>query len=725
MTWSQINESDLADGSQPDLGRYRIKYTLTDSDGNEVIKYRIVTVQDTIAPTISLNGPTNDNLECGDTYSDPGATVTDNDPEASYTFSDTNTATGFTRTYTPSDRSGNIGTPVTRSVTVQDTTPPVVTLSGDSSMTIEAGTAFTDPGASYVDACDGSGTVTGTGNVNTSVVGSYTRSYTYTDGGGNSETVTRTVSVEDTTAPVITLNNSPSMTIAHGSVFSDPGATWSDAVDGSGTISLGSGSVNTSTAGTYTLTYSKTDSSGNTGTATRTVTVSAAPVNWESTTLNIYCSGHQAFWESDYLEDKVPRQFKEILFKNSSNYNLSGINLSDRVKWRNPDTGTIEGPFGASSVTDVTTEWQVRTTESDESELVVRRPYTDTSSYILYSKFTIDGSSGPDIFPGNMGLHVFDRDKGWSQAHFSSNETTPVLWIPSNVGNHVPNYSVTKVTEQMCNDWHTMMSNSEQGNLSGYWGGLSKGATTFYEHYKDRVWYSGMPNENTTSGSILKNRTEPGDLLVLFWYFEPTTNTVLDYFDIPSLATSCPAVSYGDQELVRFFDGNTTTIGGSQPYLNKVPNLIHENLYPSTSVGVNTDPIYSTWNDGLTWQEQNSDTWGFSWPSDKTYAYYGTLNFTSSRGAHVKNYGKKLEVYNAGSSDHDLIKGSLGVHKFTGWLEMRHPASNALTGWYNDTIVDSGYEPGWIAYDPAQNTRLRLFIPYVPTNNLYNWESHP
>lgn len=723
MTWSSINASDLSDGSQPDLGRYRIKYTITDSDGNEVIKYRIVTVQDTIAPTISLVGPTNDNLECGDTYSDPGATVTDNDPQASYTHNDTNTATGFTRTYTPSDRSGNTGIPVTRTVTVQDTTDPIVTLSGASAMIVEAGSSFSDPGATYFDTCDGSGTVAGTGTVDTAAVGLYTRSYTYTDGGGNSDTVTRTVSVVDTTAPVITLNGSASMTVANGGSFTDPGATWSDAVDGTGNIT-GSGSVNTSTAGTYTLTYSKTDSSGNTGTATRTVTVGAAPVNWETSTLNIYCSGQQAFWASNYLEDKVPQQFKELLFKSNANHSFSGIDVSDRVKWRNPDTGNIEGPFGASSVTDVTTEWQVRAADSNSSKLVVRRPYTSSSSYTLYSKYTISGSSGPDIFPGNMGLHVFDRDKGWSQTHFSTNETLPILWIPNNVGNHVPNYSVTKVTEQMCNDWHSMMSASEQGNLTGYWGGTAKGNTTFYQHYKNRVWYSGMPDENTVNPTILKDRTEPGDLLVLFWYFEPTLNTVLASQDISSFASTCPAVSYGDQQLTKFFDGNTTTISAAQPYLNKVPNLIHENLYPSTSVGVNTNPIYSTWNDGLTWQEQNSDTWGFSWPSDKTYAYYGTLNFTSSRGAHVKNYGKKLEVFNTGSSSHDLIKGSLGVHKFTGWQEMR-AANNALTGWYNDTVVDSSYEPGWITYDPAAGTRLRLYAPYIPTNSQYNWESHP
>ena len=86
----------------------------------------------------------------------------------------------------------------------------------------------------------------------------------------------------DTTPPVVTLSGSASMTIAHGSVFSDAGATWTDNVDGTGTIALASsGSVNTMILGTYTLTYTKVDAASNTGnTVTRTVTVAdqSAPV---------------------------------------------------------------------------------------------------------------------------------------------------------------------------------------------------------------------------------------------------------------------------------------------------------------------------------------------------------------------------------------------------------------------------------------------------------------
>ena len=55
------------------------------------------------------------------------------------------------------------------------------------------------------------------------------------------------------------------------------GASWSDVVDGTDTVTDITGTVNTAVVGSYTLTYRKTDVAGNTGTATRTVTVNAAP----------------------------------------------------------------------------------------------------------------------------------------------------------------------------------------------------------------------------------------------------------------------------------------------------------------------------------------------------------------------------------------------------------------------------------------------------------------
>jgi len=77
---------------------------------------------------------------------------------------------------------------------VVDTTPPVITLNGANPLSVNQGSSFTDPGATALDACAGSVSVSTSGSVNTSVPGTYTLTYIATDG-SNSATNTRTVNV--------------------------------------------------------------------------------------------------------------------------------------------------------------------------------------------------------------------------------------------------------------------------------------------------------------------------------------------------------------------------------------------------------------------------------------------------------------------------------------------------------------------------------------------------
>ena len=62
-------------------------------------------------------------------------------------------------------------------------------------------------------------------------------SYNYTDAAGNAaQTVTRTVHVVDSTAPVISLHGDANITHEAGNPYLDANASWTDAVDGSGMI---------------------------------------------------------------------------------------------------------------------------------------------------------------------------------------------------------------------------------------------------------------------------------------------------------------------------------------------------------------------------------------------------------------------------------------------------------------------------------------------------------
>ena len=85
-------------------------------------------------------------------------------------------------------------------------------------------------------------------------------------GGGGSDSNDATP--VDRTAPVITVNGPLTVSHEQGTAYTDQGATATDAVDGSVSVTT-TGSVGTD-AGTYTLTYTASDNAGNTATATRT-----------------------------------------------------------------------------------------------------------------------------------------------------------------------------------------------------------------------------------------------------------------------------------------------------------------------------------------------------------------------------------------------------------------------------------------------------------------------
>ncbi|MEM0999835.1 MAG: DUF5011 domain-containing protein [Bacteroidota bacterium] len=79
----------------------------------------------------------------------------------------------------------------------EDTIPPVISLVGDATVTVELGGTYTDQGATATDDEDGSLTssIVVDNPVNTAAAGSYTVTYSVNDAAGNSATATRTVNV--------------------------------------------------------------------------------------------------------------------------------------------------------------------------------------------------------------------------------------------------------------------------------------------------------------------------------------------------------------------------------------------------------------------------------------------------------------------------------------------------------------------------------------------------
>jgi len=76
---------------------------------------------------------------------------------------------------------------------------PVITLNGQNPMTLNVGDTFVDPGATATDNIDGdlTSSIQTVSNVNTSVAGTYTVTYSVTDSDGNSASVSRSVVVNN------------------------------------------------------------------------------------------------------------------------------------------------------------------------------------------------------------------------------------------------------------------------------------------------------------------------------------------------------------------------------------------------------------------------------------------------------------------------------------------------------------------------------------------------
>lgn len=156
-----------------------------------------------------------------------------------------------------------------RVVSVVDTTPPDITLVETEGMFLLPGQTYEEEGFTATDLHDG--------DLTASVLREESEDwvrYTVTDSSGNTATVERALPHKDPLPPTLTLAGEAEITMQAGSIYTEPGWTAVDNVDGDLTAQVNvSGTVNSAKAGTYTLKYSVTDSYGNETTVKRIVTV--------------------------------------------------------------------------------------------------------------------------------------------------------------------------------------------------------------------------------------------------------------------------------------------------------------------------------------------------------------------------------------------------------------------------------------------------------------------
>ena len=197
-----------------DLGQYTFEISnivLSSESNNQNISSEalrvgyIDVIEDTTIPLITLLGDAAVTTEVGGTYTDAGATASDNyDGDITSSIEqvstvDTAIVDTYTVTYNVSDANGNAAVEVTRTINVVDTTIPLITLLGDAAVTIEVGGTYTDAGATASDNYDGDITLSieQVSTVDTAIVDTYTVTYNVSDANGNAAVeVTRTVDVE-------------------------------------------------------------------------------------------------------------------------------------------------------------------------------------------------------------------------------------------------------------------------------------------------------------------------------------------------------------------------------------------------------------------------------------------------------------------------------------------------------------------------------------------------
>eukprot|EP00051_Salpingoeca_urceolata_P023492 m.399094 g.399094 ORF g.399094 m.399094 type:complete len:2697 (-) comp20111_c4_seq17:16-8106(-) len=248
---------------------FEFNYTAVDGVGLQATPVtRTVIVRDTLAPTITLQGPLSLVHEAATDFDDPGFNASDVlDTIVVVTSNATadmvrppSTPFDVVLEYTAQDKAGNRAVPVYRRVTVDDTTPPDVDLNGPANVIHEGALAYSDLGATSTDMLDGNLTrfvARDVFLVHESADGSpavlvpvadvdpmlpsgtvFHVNYSVSDQAGNVESALRTVTLDDSTLPRIWLQVDPVVYVEGRSPrvsFDDvgvwPGATANDTLD--------------------------------------------------------------------------------------------------------------------------------------------------------------------------------------------------------------------------------------------------------------------------------------------------------------------------------------------------------------------------------------------------------------------------------------------------------------------------------------------------------------
>ena len=260
-------------------GNYTITrtFTATDACGNASTAVQTITVEDTTAPEFA-SVPADYTVECSDDMPMDAASATDNCGPVTVTEEVATTPGGcageyiLTRTFTATDDCGNSAT-AQQVITVEDTIAPEFTFV-PADYTVECSDDMPMEDAAATDNC---GTVDVTVMSETTAgdcPGHYTitRTFTATDDCGNQSEAIQTITVEDTTAPELSIPADYTVECSDDIAYDEASAT-----DNCGEVDIAevTETIAGDCTGNYTITraFTATDECGNSTTATQTITV--------------------------------------------------------------------------------------------------------------------------------------------------------------------------------------------------------------------------------------------------------------------------------------------------------------------------------------------------------------------------------------------------------------------------------------------------------------------
>ena len=152
---------------------------------------------------------------------------------------------------------------------VKDIEPPVITLNDSSKLPLCSLNKYQEPGYSAIDNVDGDITDKVKVTQNNDQI-----NYEVTDSSGNTAQAVRDLIIDDTEAPLITLNGNETIYVPLNSEYQELGAKALDNCDGDLTSNIKiDGNVDTSKLASYTVSYSVSDKKGNTTTIDRKVVI--------------------------------------------------------------------------------------------------------------------------------------------------------------------------------------------------------------------------------------------------------------------------------------------------------------------------------------------------------------------------------------------------------------------------------------------------------------------